>query len=305
MNNYDKAKSMLITELKGLGIIDGDESMIWKSPDNDFTFKINRVEIGDFSPYNTNPRYMNTIEVLNDIGIKILELRFSEIDAVRILDNFQEFVSGDYSNVGDSIIIPISTTNTTLNSYSILLENIFDFEDRSMRADNYDPYEVYDNLVNDQFENGCNKYNMRQEDRFSYREILLKIQQYNPIENKIVNRVSMRLSMDDIESFAYALFFISIIDIEFTDEYKEVLDRIDTFVTVGKLERPTTDYNINCITGVNENFMNPPIERYPMEVPAPDYIPENCYVLEEKPVTTQNSAPKRISLDAHNKGVIT
>ena len=65
------------------------------------------------------------------------------------------------------------------------------------------------------------------------------------------------------------------------------------------------NYNINCITGVNENFMNPPIERYPMEVPIPDYIPENCIIYEETPVTNQNSAPKRISLDAHNKGVIT
>lgn len=248
INNEEKAISIIKSELRGIGVLDGDENMIWKSPDNNYTFRMSRSELYNDNFYNNMPRYIINVEVLNEIGIKMFEMKFSELDAIRILDNIQEFAGGDmYYQTGDGFIIPINAKNTLLDSYEIQLEYIYEVEDKTMSAINYDPTEKYDPSMCDN-------------SRFVYRDILMKIVQYNPIENRLITRVTIKLDCDEINDFAFKLFFASIMDIDFPEEYGDVLDKIDYYVSIGSHEREMLDLslmpNINPPT---EYFMNQPI----------------------------------------------
>lgn len=252
-------------ELEGLGCIDGDDNMIWKSPDNSYTFKISRSELDNLNPI--MPRYLISIIVENTIGTKVLELRFNELDAVRILDNIEEFCGGDvYYQKGENFIIPVSTTDTSLNSYTIYLENIFE--------DNY----------------------IAGNGKEIYRDILFKIKQYNPIENITIDRVTIVLGYEDICDLAFKLFFEAIIDIDFPDSMNlfDTLNRIDEYVSMGPNACRMTDYNPPTYHwNGNNNFMNPPTEApntiTPVNIPTPKVI--------------NNRIGERVSFTKHNKEV--
>lgn len=294
MNNEEKAINIIREELKGVGVIDGDENMIWKSPDKHYTFKISRTELGNNNLYNNLPRYMVTVEVLNEIGIKMFNMRFNELDAVRILDNIQEFTGGAYTDTGCSFIIPINASNTLMNSYQIYLENIFELEDKTMKAVGYNPTDDYycDSDIDDR--------------TYTFNDILLKIQQYNPMDERLINRVSIKLSYDEINDFAFTLFFVSIIDIDFPKEYEDVLNRIDTYVALGH-SNEMMDLSLKPLNNPPRNdFMNPPIENginnYNNLMTLK--IPESKSWNVKNNVSNQNRLPKGLSLDAHNKGVM-
>ena len=172
---------------------------------------------------------MVTVEVLNEIGIKMFDMKFNELDAISILDNIQEFAGGAYTDTGCSFIIPINASNTLMNSYQIYLENIFELEDKTMKAIDYNPTDDY--YCDSDIDNR----------RYAFRDILLKIQQYNPMEEKLINRVTIKLNYDEISDFAFTIFFVSIVDIDFPEEYEDVLDRIDTYVTLGSYSNEMMD----------------------------------------------------------------
>lgn len=203
-------------ELKGMGVIDGNDNMIWKSPDRNYTFKISRSELDNVNPL--LPRFIISIIIENEIGIKILELRFSEIDAVRILDNIEVFCGGDeFYNEGENFIIPINPTNTSLNSYMIYLENIY----------KVDTLKIGNNT------------------KTIYKDIAFKIKQYNPLDGSLIDRVSMLLSYEDINDLAFKLFFECLIDIDFPENYDKTLDRIDEYISNGSNALRMMDYHLD------------------------------------------------------------
>ena len=88
---------ILRTELEYMGILDDDgETMVYRSPDNSYIFKIDRIE--NVYTYEDGPQYTNIITVCNNLNIKICEMRFSEFDCVKILSSIAEFVDDAYSD---------------------------------------------------------------------------------------------------------------------------------------------------------------------------------------------------------------
>ena len=88
-NMYDN--EMIKSELKSLGIINGDDEMVWNSPDKSLCFEVSR----DYSTLKTGVeagyQYICTINVKNNLNMPICTINFSELDAIRILEGFVEF----------------------------------------------------------------------------------------------------------------------------------------------------------------------------------------------------------------------
>jgi hypothetical protein len=111
------------SELKSLGIINGDDEMIWKSPDKSLYFEVNREDAycsrEEFKGY----RYICTINVKNNLSVPICKISFSELDAIRILEGFVEFSNPTFFNSNNYVYIPINP-NIGLDTYSIEIEQV-------------------------------------------------------------------------------------------------------------------------------------------------------------------------------------
>jgi hypothetical protein len=258
-------------ELKGIGVIDGDDNMIWKSPDKSYIFKISRSELENLNPL--YPRFIISIIIENNIGIKILELRFSELDAVRILDNIEVFCNGEvYYQVQDNFIIPINPNNTSLNSFIIYLENVYDVETVTV---------------------GNNTKTI-------YNDISFKIKQYNPLDGSLIDRVSMLLSYEDINDLAFKLFFECLIDIDFPKDMDPVLERIDDYISNGSNALRMMDYHLDPLPPRNNTNIIEDIDKSSMY--ESNMIHMNINIPKEYfPVNYSSSG--RISFKDHNKEV--
>lgn len=110
---------ILKEEFKSMGVIDGGDVYHWTSPDNTYSFEINRVG-NTFVTDTYSPQYTNIITVKDMIGIKILELKFSEYDCVNILALISSFCEDHFSdtmkdpNISDQIFIDINPNDTTM-----------------------------------------------------------------------------------------------------------------------------------------------------------------------------------------------
>lgn len=202
--DMDKEYNMVKDELRGLGVINGDEGSTWISPDKNYVFKINRYEN---KLWNSNlGQYIIEIDIESSIGYRITKLRFSEIDATIILDNIANF--NDYcKNSTDAYCIYINPNNTRVNTTIIELNNIF------------------------MIGNNSSNYNSRPDISFS-------IKQYNPLYENMVPLVTMRLTEKELRDLSFKIFFMTLIDIDiplvefYTENDKgiSVMDHIEDYI---------------------------------------------------------------------------
>lgn len=180
-------------ELKGLGIINGDDEMIWKSPDKSLYFEVIREDANysreEFKGY----RYICTINVKNNLSVPICRISFSELDAIRILHSIAEFCSSDYI-LDDTIFIPMGIMNG-LDSYTLSLENIT-------------PPGELDTVI-------------------------LRIEKYNPIYQCMANVVTLHLTYEQLNDLSFHLFFSLLIDIDVPIEVEPLMHDIEDYITTG------------------------------------------------------------------------
>lgn len=134
--SFEKLYSMMKKEIESMGVIDGGDTVKWKTPDKMFEFEIERVE-NSFVTDHCSPLYTNIIKIKNNLGILITELRFSEYDCINILSAIADFCQchfggdtaaivypdgGVYQNIVDQIHIHINPTTTIVNDKMIHLQ---------------------------------------------------------------------------------------------------------------------------------------------------------------------------------------
>lgn len=182
------------SELKSLGIINGDDEMVWNSPDKSLCFEVSR----DYSTLKTGVeagyQYICTINVKNNLNMSICTINFSELDAIRILEGFVEFSNPTFFNSNNYVYIPMNP-NIGLDTYSIEIEQV-----------------KFGELY------GC----------------LFKINKYNPIQEMVVPVLSIPLTFEQLQDLAFHIFFSLLIDIEVPVEYDEAMFSIEDYVITEK-----------------------------------------------------------------------
>lgn len=218
-------------EMKNLGIINGDDEMIWKSPDKSLYFEVIREDSYSNCPIEGGYRYICTINCKNMLNVPMFSLNFTEIDAVRILYEIAYFCSYDNWMANEKRYIYINPSSTVMENYIIELENI----------------KVYE------FDN-----------------VLFKINKYNPINEMVVNVVTMTLTYEQLCDLCFHIFFALLIDIDLPIQYEPQMEEIEDFVNTGK------EWNFNRQRQNMINSFTEPIpyqltreEIQPVEVPEP------------------------------------
>lgn len=183
-NNIYMKKS--IEDLRAASL-NGGESMDWKSPWNPgYIFHISRrdnnVEIGD----GTDSQYIIEILILDSFYTKICLLSLTELTADILLDNIDYYLSNttDNANINFPFLQRIDSSLPFMEINRIPIEI----------TNKDDPY--YDKK-NDQIRN--NK---------------LSINLYSPEYQYMTHVVTIYLSAEELCDFAYAIFFVGLIDID-------------------------------------------------------------------------------------------
>lgn len=207
-SNYME-NEILRSELKNLGIINGDDEMVWKSPDNSLIFEVLREYSTLNCPSERGYRYICTIKCENNLRVPLFEIIFTELDAIDILFNISEFV--DRAHI-----------------YRQLLESPYSYDqiDREESA--------YINLS--LFGTNMEQYSLYIEDTdiCNIPYCILKFNKYNPMHEMMTNMVTLQLTYDQLCDFSFHLFFAILIDIDIPEEYDEKMLVIEDFVTTGK-----------------------------------------------------------------------
>lgn len=183
-----KSEQLIMLEMKVMGMIKGDEKMEWVSPNNEFKFVFNRCE-NTLWNNDQDGHYIITIDVYNIVGVNILQLKFSEIHAMIILDSINSFLFGMDEQVGSNIYISIGCPNLKLEYKYLYLEWLY--------------MNINDNT--DQ-------------------NILFEIRQYSSNNENMITMLSMVVSKALLEEFAFELFFYTLIDIELPFKYNDQLE---------------------------------------------------------------------------------
>jgi hypothetical protein len=174
---------LLRAELKSLGIIDGGESMTYKDPDNNYTFKIDRI--GNDYVVGDGPEYTCIITILNDVGVRIDEIRFSEYDCVKVLGNIAEYV-----------------------------ETVYEFGclDPFISHLGFSTSRMYNNI-----EISVSEYSLK--------PFTLKFEQSNPHLGIMSDICTIFLEYEELVDFCFRIFFQCIIDLDFNCFYKKGLEK--------------------------------------------------------------------------------
>ena len=106
-----------------MGMNGGNETMEWYSPNKEFKFVINRFE-NTLQCTENDGHFIITVDIFNNIGILITQLKFSEIDAIRILYAINEFQYEMECQTGSSMYIYINADNLRLDNKIIYLERL-------------------------------------------------------------------------------------------------------------------------------------------------------------------------------------
>lgn len=115
----NKFISIFKEEFKSMGVIDDGETYYWKAPDNSYTFEVSRTT-NLFTSNEYSPQYTNIINVKDMLGIKVLELKFSEYECIYILSLISAFCEDHFvdnmkdPNIPDQVFIDINPNNTTM-----------------------------------------------------------------------------------------------------------------------------------------------------------------------------------------------
>lgn len=245
---------MMKNELMSMGVLDGDDEMIWINKDKQYKFIINRTEISEsrFNMLPGDPKYNINITIKDNMtGVTIDELNFSEIDAVRILDEIAGHCEYCYNSY-DSSCIYINPSNTDIVAHMIILENIFESE------------------YTTEFNKPVTKI----------RDIMFQILKYSIYhQERTEPTVTMKLSMEELNDLAFHLFFESLIDLDIEDRRMDEIE--DYIIDDNPKNKPQIDPN-------SEEYYSRPI-RYARYVNSNDYSeyvkPEAPKVIEIKPLS--------------------
>ena len=190
--DFSREGIILRNELKSIGIINGDDEMVWKSPSQDIYFEVSR----EYSSLKTGTeggyQYICTITIKNELRMPISKIVFSELDAIRILEAFIEFTNPMWEYSDNTVYIDMNPSSS-LEKYTIVLEEI--------QTGDLPP------------------------------TLLFKINKYHPIYQSIVPVVTMNLTFEQLNDLAFHLFFALLIDIEVPVEYDEIMYKIEDYVT--------------------------------------------------------------------------
>lgn len=190
--DYSREDIILRNELKNIGIINGDDEMVWKSPSQDLYFEVSReyssLKTGTESGY----QYICTITIKNELRMPISKIVFSELDAIRILEGFIEFTNPMWEYSNNIVWIDINPSSS-LEKYTIELSEI--------QIEDLPP------------------------------TLIFKINKYHTIYQTVAPVVTMNLTFEQLNDLAFHLFFALLIDIDIPVEYDEIMYKIEDYVT--------------------------------------------------------------------------
>lgn len=183
------------------GIIKDDEDMIWASPYKDIIFHISRVE-NQIAYYRKNwGQYIIIIDIKNNLGTTITQLRFSELDAIRILDCMTQFTEWQ-SGSGESMIIQINpNTLQMFNQYIDLF--------RLPSIDAVDEEETI------------------------FRDIQLKINHYSVQHGLYVPLVTLNISDDELNDLIFKIFFVALLDVQMDPNNEIIVEQLASRIVIG------------------------------------------------------------------------
>jgi len=130
--------------------------------------------------------YIIEIKFYNLIGIELYMLRFNELDAIRILDSINFFQYETSGGIGDSMLIAINPSNTTLNV----------------------PYMnfVWTSGLEEDLENPTDDY-------YDIRDIEFTVFQENMTNQFRSIIIKTNISENTLDEFVFGIYFIGLIDI--------------------------------------------------------------------------------------------
>ena len=185
-----REKDIINNELKSLGIINGEDEMVWKSPDNSLYFEVSRENSSVKTSSDGGYLYICTISIKNNLKMPISDIKFTELDCIRILEGFVDFVYPEWYYNDNTVYININP-NSVLDTYTIELSEI---------------------PIGD------------------IKGVLFKITKYNTIYQQVVPIVTIPMRFDQLQNLAFHLFFSLLIDIEVPIEYEEVIYKIEDYI---------------------------------------------------------------------------
>lgn len=195
----------LMIEMKIMGLIRGDEEMEWISPNREFKFIINRYENRLWNN-EQNGHYVITIDTANIIGVLITQIKFSEIDAIRILDSINNFLYDMDGGYGESMTIYMETPNNLrMENKIIYLERIIVDEEKEYKENNI------------------------------IRNIKFQILQYSSFHETLIPIITILVGTEELEDFAFKIFFYSLIDIDIPIQYDQQLENFVQNMYIEKL----------------------------------------------------------------------
>ena len=200
MNNMSAIERQLMMDMRIMNIIKDDNEMEWISPHKDLIFTVTRTENQLWCAEENQGKYVININIKNNLGVNIIDIKFSEIDAVRILDCISTFLVDFDACSGTSMTVYINPNGTRLEC------PIFD-----MIRINSSQFEMYD----------------EESEEFS-RDINFSVKQYSSIYGTIVNICNVLINDDELENLAFTIFFVGLIDLDVPDELRWEIDNIAT-----------------------------------------------------------------------------
>ncbi len=191
-------EQMVLTNMKLCNIIKGEDTMIWYSPNKDFHIVINKYD-------NTLPflgsKYIITLELYNNLNVKLYETKFNEIDAIRILNSFQSFLDCEGQSYANFSIYLNNPSNPRLDVSYFFVQNII--------RDDIDELDENNNLNEDY-----------------YRDILFQWNIYNTFQEKIVNILNIYLKEEELMELCFDIFFVALLDTQLDPIYQNDIDNL-------------------------------------------------------------------------------
>ena len=120
-----------LINMNNIGIVSNDGEMEWKSPFNQYIFKIKRHEP---NPSIGMTNYRIEIDIINNLNVFITKLVFNELDCVRILDSMNWLLNDtDYQSYSN---IYIGTSTEPNLDYKIIFLQIVPLASDDVYLDN-------------------------------------------------------------------------------------------------------------------------------------------------------------------------
>lgn len=204
IKRYLSTKNSILLNLFYSGFLKkGNDNMEWYSPNKEFRFVLSR----DYNQlWNTSQsQYICMIDIYNNLNIRILSIRSTELDIANILDQIVTFIDYNSSfSPQDSTYIHMNTNNTTLSNFTIHLQ-----------------------CNNDNFNDSSNQYQkvvFYNTDSDEYRDINFTILEYSPQYEKLIPRIHLPLALSELFDFCFHLFFEFLIDIDIPSQYQDTVN---------------------------------------------------------------------------------